>query len=156
MAYVKSNVCIIGDMLCMGCCGHDFTSRPEVAEAIRKNTQEWNRLKDRSKFMRRPYSAVLRKCGVCRNIIFSDKEMTRVMCPLHPAFNEEGDNTDIREGHCETEHLCKTAFVFDMWPQDKQEAFKRFVKSKDLDWYDFSMGMDSGSLLEEFEDMYRQ
>ncbi len=147
-----SNVCVIGNLTCMGCCGRDYTNRKELTEAIWKNTLEFSHLKDRKAFIERFEAKYLRECGVCRNVIFADKKKTKVMCPGHPAFNEKGNKADLREGHCEVEYLCSAARAFSGWNDEKKDRFIRFIQDKKLDWYDFSMGMDNDSLLKEFEE----
>ena len=134
---------------CMGCCGHDFLSPEKIKEAIRLNTIEFNELKPKVyaqfiKFRDRNYPSDLRY-GVCRNLIEHDGQ---IFCPLHPTLHEE---RDLREGHCDIHHLCKTAKAFVTWNNKKKEKFIDFVASKRMDNIEFSMKMDDSSLLEEFE-----
>ncbi|MFP4424681.1 MAG: hypothetical protein ACLFP2_05655 [Candidatus Woesearchaeota archaeon] len=139
-----SNVCVIGDLICMGCCGRDYCNRKEVIESIRENTREF---KHHDLISFRDRADCIRSSGVCRNVIFANEEETQVMCPLHPEVCGE----DLREGHCDVKYLCKTAYLFKEWDRKKQDAFIEFIKKKNLDWFSFSMGMDDDSLLEEFE-----
>ena len=154
MVMTHSSICILDDLVCMGCCGRDYTSREDVLLAIDKNTREFKACQDLQEFRDRPHSRYLRDCGVCRNVIFSDDDKTRVICPIHPKV--ANTSADLREGHCEVEYLCKAAFLFDLWDEKKQEAFISSLKKKDLDWWTFSMGMDDDSFVDGFEDHYHQ
>lgn len=132
---------------CMGCCGHDFISPDKIREAIRLNTIEFNNLKPKVtaqfiKFRDRFHPADLRN-GVCRNLIQHEGQ---VFCPLHPTLHTK----DLREGHCDIHHLCKTAREFALWDNQKKEQFLDFVASKRMDNIEFSMKMDDNSLLKEF------
>ncbi|MFH1510594.1 MAG: hypothetical protein ABIF10_02795 [Candidatus Woesearchaeota archaeon] len=142
MNHTKTSLCQINGWSCVGCCGHDFTTKEELAEAIRKNTAEYQDYSDKKDFMNR--SEDLRECGICRNVVFFDDN--HVGCPLHPEINSH----DIREGYCEIEHLCETAKAFDSWPKDRQERFIGFIEKKNPDWYDYSLNIDNGKYLEEF------
>lgn len=154
MPKTHSSICVIGDLTCMGCCGRDYKPRKELEDGIYKNTLEFKKIKDRPTFIKRKDAEYLRSCGVCRNIIFTDETKTKVCCPVHPAFNEPGDTTDLREGHCEIEYLCKVSFLYDLWDKDKQKAFIKFIQKKNLDWYTFSIGMDNDSFVDEFDGNY--
>ena len=133
---------------CMGCCGHDFKSKEKIKEAIRKNTLEFSKADPKvkaqyMKFRDRARPSDLRD-GVCRNLIEKKKQL---FCPLHPSLHKE----DLRLGHCDTGHLCKTAREFAQWGKRKQERFLDFVESKGLDSLEYSILMDNGSLLKEFQ-----
>jgi hypothetical protein len=143
MTYKGSRVCQLPGLSCVGCCGRDFGTRAELTEAIRKNTQQYRRYKNKRKFMER--TRFLRDCGICANVIFF--EDGRVGCPLHPELNGK----DIREGHCDTDHLCIAARRFPAWSRKKQRDFIEFVKGRKMDWYQYSLLMDSDKLVEEFE-----
>jgi len=130
---------------CMGCCGHDFGNKQEIQEAIKKNTLEFQQFQDNlEKFRDRAFPMDLRK-GVCRNLIQIN---TRILCPLHPLQN---NGKDLREGHCDIDHLCITAKRFSGWDPKRRERFLNFLKQKKLDLIDYSLGMDQGNLMEEFE-----
>ena len=115
MKMTHSGVCVIGDLVCMGCCGRDYTSREEVEAGIETNTREYNNLMDRKSFRDRTDSRYLRYCGICKNLIYADQKKDRVVCPLHPAFNGKDDSEDLREGHCDVKYLCKAAQLFNTW-----------------------------------------
>ena len=136
---------------CMGCCGHDFISREKIKEAIRLNTIEFENKSPRVKaqflsFRDRAHPSDLRH-GVCRNLIEKDGN---IFCPLHPTLH----NSDLRENHCDIKHLCGTAKKYAEWDKEKQEKFLEFVKSKNIDNLEYSMQMDNGTLLEEFERLF--
>ncbi|MBW2999508.1 hypothetical protein KY339_02445 [Candidatus Woesearchaeota archaeon] len=145
MPYTKSNICQIDEaqLSCMGCCGHNFKSKNELMEDLKKNTVEYTNCRDLGEFIDRPRD--LRLSGVCRNLILVKN---RILCPLHPAVN---GGIEYREGVCDVWFVCKTAFVFDTWPRKKQMEFVEFLKKKNLDWYDYSLGMINSTLLDEFE-----
>lgn len=133
---------------CMGCCGFDFPSKEQVAEAIKKNTLEFNFVNPISdiEFLsfreRRP--AMDLRSGVCRNLI---KENGCFLCPLHPSRH---DGKDLRLGHCDTEYLCNTAKNFAQFDEAKQNAFVAFIEQKKLDNITYSILMDKGILMREF------
>jgi len=129
---------------CMGCCGHGFISKEKIKEAVKRNTIEFSNSNDLIKFRDRAYSRDLR-FGVCRNLI--EKEGV-LFCPLHP---QQNSGKDLREGHCDTEYLCKTAQEFSKWGEEKQKDFLELVEKKRLDNLDYSLRIDNGTLLKEFE-----
>lgn len=151
MEYTSSSVCRIGKLTCMGCCGHDYTTRKEVQQGIRRNTNSLKKIKTKSIQSIRDWrdrSDKLRASGLCYNVIFFGKNNPG--CPLHPKLNK---GKDLRENHCEIEHLCRTAEHYNRWDEETRKEFIRFIKSKKLDWWTFSIGMDEGDLLKEFLDV---
>jgi hypothetical protein len=151
MEQIRSDVCITGHLTCVGCCGKDFTSREEIEKAVQKNTKEFMAIKNKHKFMKRKDNEFLHDCGICRNVIYTNDDEDDIMCPLHPFFNDDNTNKDIRKGHCEIEYLCKTAYVYNKYDNQKRKKFQKFILKKDLDWLEFSVGMNNDSFLEEFE-----
>lgn len=129
---------------CFGCCGNNFEGKIEVYSGIKENTNELKKINNLSKFKSRLKKNEVKECGVCANLILKGK---RMLCPLHPMQN---NGEDIREGHCDINHLCKTAFHFKKWDTKTKNKFVRFVKSKKHDWYDFSINADNGKMLDEF------
>ena len=134
---------------CFGCCGHDFAAKKRLKEAIRENTAEFsvvdvNSEKSFVAFRERTHPNDLRH-GVCRNLI---EEKGCFLCPLHPTRHS---GRDLRIGHCDTNYLCPTAQKFEGWDQEKQETFLKFIDSLGIDNVDYSLKMDSGELLREFE-----
>ncbi|MFH1682733.1 MAG: hypothetical protein ABIA37_02965 [Candidatus Woesearchaeota archaeon] len=134
---------------CMGCCGHGFRLKEKIKEAIDKNTAEFKQLNPQTadellKFRDRAHKWDLLN-GVCRNLI---EDNNHFFCPLHPARNE---GKDLREDHCEINHLCQTAREFNLWEKEKQEKFLELVKEKELDNLDYSIQIDNNSLLKEFK-----
>lgn len=154
MKHVPSSLCQLGWMSCMGCCGHRFKGKEEIAKGIEKNTLEYRESKAKGlslmDWMNR--SKDLRSSGVCRNLVY-DVEKDRIHCPLHP---EQNNGEDIRTEHhyCDTLHVCKTAFFYDLWDDETKTAFMKFLrnkKKKGMTWYEYSIGMADDSLLAEFE-----
>jgi hypothetical protein len=139
----------------MGCCGHKFRDKLSVAKGIEKNTLEFGKHQQEGRqlheFMNRTKD--LRDCGVCRNLVY-DVDTDKIHCPLHP---EVHNGADLRIDHhyCDILHVCKTAFFFDLWDDERKKAFLNFLRKKkirkELDWYTYSMRMADDSLLEEFE-----
>lgn len=155
MKYEKTELCQLGWLSCVGCCGHHFRDKLDVARGIHKNTLEFKdhvlRGKDLKEFMNR--SKDRRESGICRNAIY-DVDKDKVFCPLHP---EENQGVDLRKEHhyCDTLHLCKTSFLFEHWDAATQGKFLKFLREKrrkgELDWYKYSLKMVDDSLLDEFE-----
>ncbi|MBW2964279.1 hypothetical protein KY363_02360 [Candidatus Woesearchaeota archaeon] len=155
MKYVKTGLCQLGWISCMGCCGHQYKDKLSVAKGIEKNTIEytehmrWGRpVKD---WMNR--SKDRRDSGVCRNLVY-DPAKDRIFCPLHPELNSGKDHR-IDHHYCDVLHVCKTAFFYDLWDDKTKNDFVKFLRQKrkkgELDWYTYSMGMADDSLLAEFE-----
>lgn len=155
MKHVKSELCQLSFVSCVGCCGNKFADKKSVAESIQKNTLEYHQHKDSGKnhkeFMLR--SKELRESGICRNAIYDPKK-DKVYCPLHPELNE-GKDIRSEHNHCDTLHVCKTAFLFDLWDEERKKEFISFLKKKNkegkLCWHSYSLGMADDSLLKEFE-----
>jgi len=146
---MKVNLCQIDELNlhCVGCCGHDFSSRFEIEKAIKLNTESFFNAKDKKKWGERSPNYV-RTCGLCYNaILVGDK----AFCPLHPLQN---NGKELRDSDCDFEYMCKTFKVFLTWKEEKKNNFIKFLKDKQLDWYDYSIGMDSSSLLSDFEKVY--
>lgn len=134
---------------CMGCCGHDFTSKEKIGQTIRKNTLEFQKLNPQTKedlisFRDRAPIWDLPN-GVCRNLIEKDHQF---LCPLHPLQNA---GKDFRKDHCDINYLCRTTKEFNTWDKTTQQRFIQFVKQKNLDNLDYSIQMDNNSLLKEFK-----
>ncbi len=135
----------------MGCCGHSFESKEKVQEAIHKNTVEFLELNPQNdsemvRFRDRAMAMDLRS-GVCRNLIENEGQF---YCPLHPTRNS---GRELRDGHCDINHLCKTAKDFASWEKEKQEDFLNFIRRRHLDNLDYSMKIDRGELLEKFKSL---
>jgi hypothetical protein len=132
---------------CMGCCGHDF-EKDKIVESVRVNTAEFNQATPVSKEeylqFRDRFPSTMLRAGVCRNLI---EEKGCFVCPLHPARHKE----DLRVGHCEINYLCHTAKEFATWHKKKQEKFMQFIEKKGLNNVEYSMQMDKGTLLRDFE-----
>jgi len=142
---MKINLCQIPELKlhCMGCCGHDFTSRQDVEKAIKNNTESYYKAKDKKKWGERS-PCYVRGCGICYNVILEGEE---AYCPLHPLRN---NGKELRDDDCDFDYMCRTFKLFKSWSEDKQKRFVDFLKSKKLDWYEYSVGMDTSTLLDEF------
>ncbi|NQU79682.1 hypothetical protein HQ545_07995 [Candidatus Woesearchaeota archaeon] len=155
MKYIKSELCQLGWISCMGCCGHSFKNKISVAKGIEKNTYEYIDNKSKNKalqeFMNR--SKERHSSGICQNLVY-DKEKDKIFCPMHPELNS---GKDIRLDHhyCDILHVCKTSFLFDLWDNKRKNDFLKFLRKKSrkdkLDWYTYSSKMTDNTLLEEFE-----
>ena len=154
MRYAKSNLCQLGWISCMGCCGKEIKDKLSVAKGIEKNTLEFdshNRQgRHKREFMNR--SKDLRESGICKNLVY-DTDKDRIYCPLHPELNDGIDHR-IDHNHCDIMHVCKAAYFFDLWEKQMKEDFVKFIRHKKkegMSWYEYSKGMADDSLLEEFE-----
>ncbi len=139
----------------MGCCGHKFKSKLHVAKGIEKNTKELHthvqRGKSLKEFMNRTKD--VRESGICANMVY-DVRKNMIYCPVHPEVNQ-GVDLRIDHHYCDILHVCKTAYFYDLWDDERKKAFQKFLKKKrragEIDWYDYSMKMADDSLLQEFE-----
>lgn len=130
---------------CIGCCGNITKPKNLVLKNIRKNTQDLKKIKDLKLFKNRYKKDYLNDCGMCANIVI---KYNRMYCPIHPKLNE---NKELRKRHCDINHLCKTAYVFNKWNNSKQKDFVKLLKDKKLDWYNHSLNVDNGKFLDEFK-----
>lgn len=144
---MRHNLCQLDKLSCFGCCGHSFTTIKQLKVDIKKNTKEFDESSSLESFRDRAHNWDLNPSGVCRNVV---EKNGRVYCPLHPEINKK----DLREGHCMPEFLCQTFKMFMNWSEEKQDKFVEFINTKNLDNYEYSIMMDSGKLLEEFEDSF--
>ncbi|MBT7902669.1 hypothetical protein HN587_02325 [Candidatus Woesearchaeota archaeon] len=161
MHYVKSNLCHVLDLSCIGCCGSKFSSKSTVAKGIQSNTLEFKRvvndpldLESLKSFRDRHPKKKLHESGICRNLVYNPNS-DRIFCPIHPEqCGVDHRHGDLRTGHCDILHVCKAAFMFELWHDEKKKEFIKFLRkkrSKGLSWYEFSQKMDDDSLLYEFE-----
>lgn len=131
---------------CVGCCGH-FTTRKSVEAGIRRSTRRLQLVDSMDEFAFT--GPDFTSGGTCSKLI---EENGKVLCAVHPKRIGE---PDLRKKICDYHYLCKTAYFFqEEWDKATQQKFVDFVKAKQLDWYDYSIQMDSGELLREFEDEY--
>lgn len=143
------NLCQYKDYSCFGCCGHHFEGKERVMLDIWKNTKELELVGNhRDVFRDRFDPKIIRSSGVCMNLTFIEN---RVGCPLHPSQNS---GAEMRDSCCDKSHLCRTFFRFKFWDDRKKSAFLKFIDRKKLDSYEYSVRMDNGTLLEEFEKQY--
>ena len=148
---VFSELCAFGKFYCFGCCIIDNArpSRKDLANAFKCNTINYKQFKSLKKFAERPNTGDVRACGVCNNLVIKNN---KVLCPLHPGLAGE----DLRKRtFCFKNYLCDTAEKYNEWPKEKQKAFLKFVKKKNPDWYTFSMFIEDGTWLKEFNRQWR-
>jgi len=129
---------------CFGCCGNSYSNKKKLLNDIKKNTLEFENKKNITKFMTR--TKELRDSGICANMIFKNDKF---YCPGHKSLH----NKDYRnlDKDCHRDFLCKTFNFFQHWDKAKQKQFLGLIKEKKLDSYTYSIKMDNGKLLEEFE-----
>lgn len=137
------NLCQTQEFSCMGCCGHDYAPEEGLRWGIKDNTREFKELKDIRHLTKR--AEQLRACGVCRAIV--EKE-GRVVCALHPMQN---NGVEYRDRFCQKEYFCETMKKYLGWDEKKKERFIIFIRSKNPDWYEYSMKIDQDLYLKEFE-----
>jgi hypothetical protein len=141
------NTCQLTDLKlsCFGCCGHDFAEKPVLRRDVKINTELCTRHKDDLESLKET-SKELRLSGICKFLIFLDDSM--IGCILHPACNK---GEDKRKDHCDIDFICTTKREFESWEAEIQERFIEYVKSKDLDFIDYSIKMAKGNLLGGFK-----
>lgn len=140
---MKTNLCQYKHLSCYGCCGHSWASYQAINAQLRENTRIFSIL-DRAEFRSRAETN-LAPCGACKALIIKNDH---VICGLHPMQNR---GEDWRDKTCERGHFCETFRKFMSWPSSKQRRFLRFIDGKKLSHYTYSMGIDSGKFLKEFE-----
>lgn len=173
-----TNLCQNLGVSCIGCCGLSFGKKDDVLEGIKKNTIEYiesiknkksiTEFRDRYPKLTHSGNYSLRKSGICRNLIFASalnkdfdlgelkeilkQENPRIVCAIHPDVTNDG--IEHRKGHCDYNHFCKTASMFNFWSEEIKRKFLDFlnkkIKNKELDWYAYSKKMDDNEMLNEF------
>jgi len=139
---MNTNLCQLGTG-CFGCCGHGFAGKKEISSSIEKNTKEFEKTKDSMEFLKMT-DEYIDKNGLCPHIIKKEK----IHCPLHPSLN----GTDLRKNGCDVNHLCITVKEFEKMAVSRKKAFVNFLIKKNLDFYEYSIKMDNGQILKEFEE----
>ena len=134
---------------CFGCCGRNFWKKEWIKESIDKNTEEYKNSNSLTEFRDRFYRQDIRSTGICPHVIWTSKG--RFGCALHPKFT--GSDEDLRQNHCNPQYLCKTMRYFLSWDEATKKRYIDFIRSKSLDWYDYSILTDNNKLLEEFLSM---
>lgn len=137
-------LCQFEKFSCFGCCGNRYGSKNSVFRQIKKNTYELSKIKDLKKFRDREDANILSYSGICFNLIMKDG---RVFCPLHPL---QTGGKDLRDGHCDIDHLCRTAETFAHWSEEKQTRFLTFLREKNHNFLTYSFKMDNHEYLKEF------
>jgi hypothetical protein len=133
---------------CFGCCAKRMLDREAVLNSLLLNTKEFKEIKNTKTFMDRN-AGCTRDSGVCVNLIFLAK--SRIGCPGHPKLNKGKDlRIGLRTTYCNPDYMCDAASRFNQWDSETQKKFIEFLKSRKLDWYSYSKGMDNNSFLKEF------
>jgi hypothetical protein len=130
---------------CFGCCGHDFGPRSELKRDIRVNKKRYEENKKDIEQLKNK-SDELRVSGICKLLVHIQPDT--VGCPLHPKLN---NGEDLRETHCDIEYQCTTSREFISWNIDTREEFIDYIRTRDLDFIDYSIKMAGGSLLGGFK-----
>jgi len=115
---------------------------------IKENTLDLFDIGDNVIFRDRRPPEELKSSGICQQLTYLDKAKKKIGCPLHPALNK---GRDRRDRCCDKNYLCETALAFNQWPKKQQKGFLNFIDDKKLDNYAYSIGMDTGKLLKQFE-----
>lgn len=147
---------------CYGCCRNGVSSRSLIEEDIIFNNVDFEEIYSKYesndtliKFRDRYKITEVRASGVCRNLVkFEDGCLA---CPLHPKINAVvssneiiAPSSDLREGFCKTTFECSTVKFWNYMNLVEREAFVEFLKSKNLNNFEFSMRNISGELIKEF------
>jgi len=140
---MKVNLCQYKKFSCYGCCGHTWTTKGDITRQVKENTRVY-KLISREQFCDRG-EKTLAPCGGCKSLV--EKE-GRILCGLHPMQN---DGKEYRDRVCEKDFLCETFKAFKTWSKQKQLRFLNFIEKKDPTHYAYSMGVDSGRFMAEFE-----
>lgn len=133
---------------CFGCCGYSFAGKESVFADIKENTREFKEYENSNDLLgfRNRLGLNVKPSGVCPNVVFL--EDGNIGCPLHPSLHS---GQDYRQSYCNNTHVCETQQKFFGFDSAKKKRFLDFLRKKKLDFYDYSLGMDSGRLLREFE-----
>lgn len=140
---MMTNLCQLEHFSCFGCCGHDWKNKKEVLEQIMKNTLFWKE-SNVEKFVKES-ERHLSRSGGCKSLVFKEE---RIICALHPLQNK---GKDLRDKNCNINHFCEAFKEFVKWDKKTQKKFVDFLLAKEIDNYEYSMGMDSGEFLDEFK-----
>ncbi len=135
-------------LTCFGCCAKRMLDREAVLNSLLLNTKEFKDIKDVKKFMDRN-AGCTRDSGVCVNLVFLAKN--KIGCPGHPRQNNGKDlRMEMKNVYCNPDYMCNAARRFNEWDSETQKKLIELLKSKKLDWYSYSKGMDDDSFLKEF------
>jgi hypothetical protein len=139
-------LCQLGNLSCMGCCTSIRVRDKKVTETnLIINTKRFKLVKDPDKFSKESGYDVEPKSDMCKTLI---KEGNKVFCPAHP-MSPYTKGKDMRH-FCDKKYWCPTMKRYLKWDNEIKEDFIKFIKSKKLDWYAYSKGMDNDSFLIEF------
>ncbi len=136
-------------LTCFGCCAKDMLDKESVVRSLLLNTKEFKEIKDKATFIDRGLGFGTRDSGVCVNLVYLTKN--KIGCPRHPKQNNGKDlRMEMKNVYCNPDYMCDAARRFNEWDSETQKRFIEFLKSRKLDWYSYSKGMDDNSFLKEF------
>ena len=139
-------LCQLPGLSCMGCCTkYAVKGRAAIERQLIRDTQRFKKTKDPHQFSFDSGPEVAKGSEICKTLI---KEGNNVFCPAHPksAYTQ---GIDMREFCCKG-YWCQTMKAFKTWKRERQEAMIAFVRSKNYDWYTYSVANDTGASLKEF------
>lgn len=148
---------------CFGCCGRNFKSKKEVLNDIKKNTKEFNLIKEKSilrllqfrdRLSENPDE--LQKSGICSNLIEFENKCTA--CPLHPKINKIVDKKiflyptkkDLRINHCDINYECETYIFWKTMTNEQKIKYIKWVEKQNYDNYTYSTENIEGVLIKKF------
>ncbi len=140
---MKPNLCQLKHLSCFGCCGHDWKTKTQILEQIKKNTLNWKN-NNINKFAK-DSEKHLSRSGICKSLILKNN---KIVCALHPLQNND---EDFRDKNCNKNYFCKTYKEFLKWNKSTQKKFISFLLKKNISHYEYSIGLDSNLFLEEFK-----
>ena len=131
---------------CFGCCGNNYTSEKDVVNTIWKSTGELKLSSSPKEFRDRFPKELVSSSGLCKNFVkFEDGNFG---CGIHPA---RVGLPDLRIGHCDHDYLCQTMRTYLSWDDNQKQKFLDWLEKNNLSLYDYSLGMDEGTLLTQFQ-----
>ncbi|MBL7055766.1 hypothetical protein ISS07_02530 [Candidatus Woesearchaeota archaeon] len=139
------------NLSCFGCCGNTYSNKKKLLNDIKKSSKEFENKKSITQFMTR--TKHLKESGICANLIFKNDKF---YCPGHPTLHNGKDFRNL-DPDCDKNFLCLTFSSFQTWDKKKQKEFLEFIKKKvsnGMDSHAYSINMDNGKLLKEFEKRY--
>ena len=136
-------LCQFEKFSCMGCCGHNFSSKEEVEDDLKANTEL---LDKEGVLVLAEQESILPCSGTCNKLVLKNGKS---FCGAHPMQNNGKDYREY-DTLCNKTYFCKTMYWFRSLDQNEKEKFMQFLREKDLGWWEYSMGLDSGKLKEEF------
>ncbi len=151
---------------CFGCCGNNFSSKKDIEEDIRLNTEElvfFGKILNTKKLKlfrdRFQGDNALSLNGLCYN--FVDFGFCQA-CPLHPQLNllelnlNIKNKFDLRISHCNIDEECD---LFKRWKlilDSEKISFLNWLKNNNYDSYDYSVENGKDILYEKFKSQFNK